>query len=160
MMNTLSADTPKYVLLDGEQRIGPKLLAAHSGPEYMADYGFSDKRRYDAFCASSHTALRPYPLVKRYLHRQLALPEDSVRLVVVDATGPNATHLNAATMSSVLEAQERQSSAVPVAFQLTLDRESQVYRVAKAVPDLGPADCQLEGTQISRNIAELESTKT
>ena len=131
-MNALLVDTPNYVLLDGKQRIGPELLALHSGMECFAIYGFSDKQPYDVFCANSQQALTPYPLVKGYLQNQLAVPGNAVHLVIVDATGPNEAHLNAVTMHSVLEAQEEKSNCVPVSFRLTRNEKSPAYRVEKA----------------------------
>jgi hypothetical protein len=131
-MTALLVNTPCYVLLDGKQRLGPQLLRPHAGPEGVAIYGFSDKPPYDLFCANSELALTPYPLVKGYLKNQIADSGDAIRLVVVDAAGPNETQLNAATMESVLEAQEQKAARVTISFHLMLDRGSQAYRVEKA----------------------------
>ncbi|MDB4730365.1 hypothetical protein OAF38_01145, partial [bacterium] len=60
---------------------------------------------------------------------QLEDAGDTLLLVVVDAVGPDESHLNAATMQSVLEAREKQSSQVAVSFRLTRDEQSQAYRV-------------------------------
>ena len=78
----------------------------------MAIYGFSDKQPYDLFCANCELPLTPYPLVKGYLKNQIAESGDAVHLVVVDAAGPQETQLNAATMNSVLEAQEQKANQV------------------------------------------------
>jgi hypothetical protein len=130
MMSVLLVETPNDVLLDGKQRIGPQLLALHSGKICIAIYGFSSKQSYDAFCEKSERALTPYPLVNGYLRNQLEDAGDTLLLVVVDAVGPHESHLKAATMQSVLEARENRSSQVTVSFRLTRDERSQAYRVA------------------------------
>ena len=56
-MTAQLVNTPYYVLLDGKQRLGPKLLRPRAGPEGVAIYGFSDKPPYDLFCANSELAL-------------------------------------------------------------------------------------------------------
>ena len=131
-MTAQLVNTPYYVLLDGKQRLGPKLLRPRAGPEGVAIYGFSDKPPYDLFCANSELALTPYPLVKGYLKNQITDSSDAIHLVVVDAAGPSETQLNAATMESVLEAQEQKSEGVTISFHLMLDRGSQAYRIEKA----------------------------
>ena len=131
-MTALLVNTPCYVLLDGKQRLGPKLLAPHGGPEGVAIYGFSDKQPYDLFCANCELALTPYPLVKGYLKNQITVSGDAVHLVVVDAAGPNEAQLNAATMNSVLEALEQKADHVTISFRLMLDQESQAYRIEEA----------------------------
>lgn len=135
-MNALLADTPCDVLLDGNQRLGPKLMAQHGGPEYKAIYGFSSKKSYDLFCAKSDQPFIPYPLVKGYLQNQIADSGDTVQLVVVDAAGPQEPQVNAATMNSILEAVEQKANQVTLSFRLTLDRESQAYCVEKALSGL------------------------
>ena len=133
-MNALLASTPCDVLLDGHQRLAPKLMAHPGGLEYNAIYGFSSKKSYDLFCANSDQPLMPYPLVKGYLKNQIADAGDAVQLVVVDAAGPQETQVHAATMNSVLEAVEQNANQVMLSFRLILDRESQAYRVEKALP--------------------------
>jgi hypothetical protein len=131
-MTAQLVNTPYYVLLDGKHRLSPVLLPTDLRSEGVAIYGFSDKPPYDLFCANSELALTPYPLVKGYLKNQIAVAGDAIQLVVVDAAGPNDTQLNAATMKSVLEAQENKSERVTISFHLMLDRGSQAYRVEKA----------------------------
>ncbi|MCS7467035.1 hypothetical protein NZK35_10290 [Stieleria sp. ICT_E10.1] len=131
-MNALPANTPCYVLLDGKQRLAPQLIAPDSGPAFVAIYGFSDKQPYDLFIADSKLALTPYPLVKGYLKNQIAESSDVIHLVVLDAGGPNESPLNAATMDSVLQAQQQDANQVSVSFRLTLDGDAKAYRVEKA----------------------------
>jgi hypothetical protein len=140
MMSVLLVETPNDVLLDGKQRIGPQLLALHSGKICIAIYGFSSKQSYDAFCEKSDRALTPYPLVKGYLRNQLEEAGDSLLLVVVDAAGPDESHLNAATMQSILKAQGNHSSQVTVSHRLTRDEQSQAYRVEKNSSSVVSAD--------------------
>lgn len=131
-MDTHSIKTPFYVLLDGKQRLGPKLLASHAGPEFKAIYGFSNREAYDLFCAKSDHSFIPYPLVKGYLQNQIADSGDTVQLVVVDPTGPQQAHLNAATMNSILEAVNQKATQVTLSFRLTLDPALQAYCIEKA----------------------------
>ena len=135
-MNALLANTPCDVLLDGNQRLGPKLMAHPGGLEYKAIYGFSSKKSYDLFCGNSDQSFIPYPLVKGYLKNQIADSVDTVQLVVIDAAGRQETQVNAATMNSVLEAVEQKANQVALSFRLTLDRESQAYCVEKAIAKL------------------------
>ena len=132
-INVLLVNTPCDVLFDDKQRLGPKLLALPGEPEYEAIYGFSSKESYDLFIANSDLPLIPYPLVKGYLKNQIAESGDTVHLVVVDAAGPQETELIAATMNSVLEAVKQNANQVTLSLRLMLDRESQDYRVEKAL---------------------------
>ena len=130
-MTALLVDTPCYVLLNGKQRLGPKLLPPHGGSDDVAIYGFSDKPLYDLFCANSELALTPYPLVKGYLKNQITDSRDAVHVVVVDAAGPNEAQLNATTMKSVLDSLEQQADHVTISLRLLLDQASQMYRIEK-----------------------------
>ena len=134
-LNEVLLNTPCDVLLDDKQRLGPKLLAQSGGTKYEAIYGFSNKKSYDLFCANSDHPLKPYPLVKGYLKNQIADSGDTVQLVVVDAAGPQETQVHAATMNCVLKAVEQKANQVAFSFRLTLDRESQAYRVDKALSE-------------------------
>lgn len=127
--STVAASTPNYVLIDGNLRIGPKVVPLDAGIERSAFYGFSDKRPYDRFCANSQLALKPYPLVKRYLRNQIDAPDNSLKVVVIDATGPSQPYLRAATIEAVLEAQESHAVHVTAAYRLTFDEEANAYRV-------------------------------
>ena len=123
------ADTPYYVLMDGNRRIGPEIVPLTSGKECSAIYGFSDKHSYDKFCANSELALVPYPLTKFYLQSQADTPGDSLYLVVVDAAGPHEPCLQAGTMEAVLQGQEDRTPHVTASHHLTLDPEAAGYRV-------------------------------
>ncbi len=118
---------PRFVLFRGKDRIRPAITEMSSGATCVAFYAFSDKKYYDAFSADSPTPLTPYPLVKRFLEEQIAESTDAVHLVVVDADSPTATQLNAVTMTSVLDAQEKQASEVLVSYQLTFDPKNETY---------------------------------
>ena len=84
-MNAVTANLPNYVLLDGKQRLGPRLLALPTGPEFVAIHGFSDKQPYDRFCTQCDLLLTPYPLVKGYLKNQIADAGETVLLVLDQA---------------------------------------------------------------------------
>jgi len=130
-MNALSVETPNYVLLDHAQRIGPEMLALDSGKKCIAIYGFSDKPQYDAFCKKSELELTPYPLVKGYLQNRLEVAGDTILIIVIDPAGPNEPTLDAATMQSVLEAQQKQLPQVTVSYRLTKDEHSPAYHVTE-----------------------------
>ena len=131
-INAVVSATPNYVLLDRNQRIGPKLLRSRLGLDCFAIYGFSDKGPYDEFCTNTDQKLTPYPLVKGYLRNQVGALGDRLRLVVLDAPGPTEPCIHAATMEAVLEAQEKRASQVAVTYRLILDREADAYRVEEA----------------------------
>lgn len=130
-MESIAVATPYYVLLDGKLRVGPTILSILPDRNYTAIFAFSDEQPYKIFCENSNVALTPYPLVKGYLRNQMMESVDSELLIVVDASGPNGSQLNAATASSVLEAQENRSKQVPISFELHFDREAQAYRATK-----------------------------
>ena len=122
-------DTPYYILMDGKQRLGPKVEPLPSGAECLAVYGFSDKACYDRFCANSQLALVPYPLTRFYLQDQTDFPGNNLNLVVVDAAGPQEPCLRAGTMEAVLQSQEDRTLHVTAAYELTLDPEAAAYQV-------------------------------
>ena len=129
-ISAVVADTPNYVLMDGNLRIGPQVVPLDAGMGCSAIYGFSDKGPYDKFCVNSQLALKPYPLVKVYLRNQIDAPGDGLKLVVIDAAGPSEPYLHAATLKAVLEAQETHAAHVTAAYGLTFDEEANAYRVA------------------------------
>lgn len=125
-ISAVTFGTPYYVLMDGNRRIGPKLMPLESGISVTLIYGFSHHCPYDRFCRNSQLALKPYPLVKSYLRNQA---DNVLNLVVVDAVEPSEPHLHAVTMEAVLEAQENGATHVTAAFCLMFDEEVNAYRV-------------------------------
>jgi hypothetical protein len=115
--------------MDGNRRIGPSVSPLNSGIECSAVYGFSQKGLYDNFCSHSQLELKPYPLVKGYLRNQDGAAGNDLKLVVVDAAGPDEPYLYAATMALVLEAQEKRTHEVTTEYRLIFDREANAYRV-------------------------------
>ena len=130
-LSTVAASTPNYVLIDGNLRIGPKVVPLDDGIECSAIYGFSDKSPYDRYCLNSQQALRPYPLVRGYLVNQIDARGDSLKLVVIDAAGPSEPLLHAATTEAVLEAQESRTAHVTAAYRLTFDEKANAYQVVE-----------------------------
>jgi hypothetical protein len=128
-MSPVIAGTPHYVLMDGNCRIGPKIVQSPAGTECSPIYGFSCKGVYDTFCMNSQLVLKPYPLVKGYLRNQVAASGNGLTLVVVDAAGPSEPYLQAATMEVVLEAQENHMAQVTTAYRLMFDQRANAYRV-------------------------------
>ena len=131
-MSEVAAGTPYYVLMDGNRRIGPKLVPLHSGIDCSAVYGFSDKARSDKFCMNSQLPLTPYPLVRVYLRNEATAPGAGLKLVVIDAAGPREPYLHAATIEAVLEAQESRTTHVTAAYRLMFDQEANAYSVEEA----------------------------
>jgi hypothetical protein len=115
--------------MDENRRIGPKVMQLHTGIAWSAIYGFADKGPYDRFRTNSELALKPYPLVKGYLRNQARAPGDGLNLVVLDAAGPGAACLHAATIEVVLEAQEKKTTHLTAEYRLILDQEANTYRV-------------------------------
>ena len=126
------AATPYYVLMDGNHRIGPKVVQLPSENECAPIYGFSDKGSFEKFCSNSQLALTPYPLIKVYLRSQADTPGDGLKLVVVDAAGPAEPYLHAATIEAVLEAQANRTTHVTAAYHLIFDQGANAYRVEEA----------------------------
>lgn len=118
--------------MDGNRRIGPKVVPSQTGIECLAIYGFADKGPYNAFRVNGQLALKPYPLVKRYLRTQIDAAGDGLNLVVIDAGGLDEPYLHAATMNAVLEAQEKRATEVTIAYQLVFDDEAGAFRVQEA----------------------------
>ena len=129
-MNTTTASTPCYVLMDGNHRIGPSVFLCDSGAECESIYGFSDKTLYDRFRTNDQLSLKPYPLVQGYLRGQIATAGHRLQLVVMNAVGPRQPDLHAATMAAVLEAQEKRTSQVATSYRLIFDPEANTYRAA------------------------------
>lgn len=127
------ADTPQYVLMSDKRRIGPTVIQLESDAACSAIYGFSNKGPYDKFVASSTLALTPYPLVRGYLRGESDSRGEELKLVVVDATGPDQPRLLAATIETVLESQESKTTQVVVTHQLAFDAAANGYRVSEVV---------------------------
>ena len=128
-MNATVASTPRYVLLEENHRLGPKVIPSDVGVGCSVIYGFSDKGPYDRFCGNSDLALRPYPLVEGYLRNQVTDSGGVLKLIVLDVDGPRERCLHAATM---LEAQENRAAGVNTGYRLILDPKADAYRVEEA----------------------------
>jgi len=76
--------------------------------------------------------LTPYPLVKRFLQEQIDAASDSPRLVVLNATFPNAARVEATTMEAVLTAQTTKATQVATTYHLVLDLAENAYRIEAA----------------------------
>lgn len=124
--------TPRYVLMDKNGRIGPRVALLEEGIECSVIYGFSDKVTYDSYCLQGQQELAPYPLVKGYLSNQVDSSGSCLKLVVIDAVGPHEPYLYASTMKTVLEAIERKAVHVTADYLLKLDELIDVYKVEEA----------------------------
>lgn len=133
--NEVVVCTPRYVLLDENRRLGPKVIPSDVGVGCSVIYGFSDKGPYDRFCGNSDLALRPYPLVEGYLRNQVGVSGGDLKLIVLDADGPRERCLHAATMEAVLQAQENRLAQLPAAYELVLDQQANAYRLGAALCD-------------------------
>ena len=139
------ANTPYYVLKSGNLPIYPKINFDDPDTHCDCIYGFSDKPIYDSFIKSDAQALTPYPLVKGYLSHQIdeadsvATQGDRLRLVILDAADQAQPVLLAATMATVLLAQQEKTKQVSVEYELVFDPETTGYRFrndSKGVPPL------------------------
>lgn len=92
-MDRVTIATPRYMLLDGADRIGPRVAQQRSGFEATAIYGFSGKEAYDLFCSNSDTELRPYPLGRFFLRKEANAWGASLRILVLDAPVTATHHL-------------------------------------------------------------------
>ena len=131
-MSTDSAITPNYVLLHGKTRLAPNVLPLRSGKNCSALYGFSDKAPYDLFRSNSELALTPFPLVKVYLRTLIEAGSETLHLVIIDAISSSDVSVRAASMEAVLEAQLAQTPLVVAEYSLTLDKDSNGYRVEES----------------------------
>lgn len=129
LKSTIPAKTPNYVLLDGNVRIGPNIVPLVNGPELTVVYGFSDKDPYDRFTANSGRALRPYPLVTGYMSERDNPVDNLMRLVVIDATGPDDKCLRATRLELVQEAQKTHQVHVSETERLLFDEILQAYKI-------------------------------
>ena len=137
-IETLSVATPYYVLMDGKNRLGPTVSDGPVGNDCLAIYGFSSKDPYFRFEQNCEIKLTPYPLVKGYLSNQIAADDSTdhdniLKLVVLDATGPNDGLLHAATMRAVLDAQENRMPEVSVSHHLSFDAQTSTYQIVDAI---------------------------
>ena len=140
------ANTPYYVLKSGNQPIYPTIN--FDGPDAHCDciYGFSDKPVYDLFIKNNARALTPYPLVKGYLSHQIeeadsvATQGDRLRFVILDATDQAQPVLLAATMATVLLAQQEKTKQISVEFELVFDPETTGYRFKDDSMAVSPLD--------------------
>lgn len=139
--------TPYYVLMDQKTPFGPTVSDPILNVEYTAIFGFSDKAPYDSFCRECSLPLTPYPLVKGYLRNQLGTSghddasERCVKLVILDASGPRAPNVHAATMLAVLEAQEKGTAHVTSTQNLTFHPETHAYHFEETHGYFASLDC-------------------
>ena len=138
-MPKFSADssTPTYVLMNEGRPIGPR-LTPDSNEKCDVIYGFSNKAAYDRFQSNSDLALTPYPLVKTYLCKRMESTDKDHKLVAIDVQGPLDPNVAAATMATVLDAQDKRLHHVTSDYLLTFDEEASAYQLAEvsATPDL------------------------
>jgi len=123
--------TPRYLLLAGDDPIGPELEPLPSGVTCFVVFGFSGKAAYDRFIANSDKELRPYPLMKGYLQNKDAAENTQLNLVVLDADGPSQQIVTAVTMSAALIARSEETSNVDADYQLNLVPHTGSYLVAE-----------------------------
>ena len=124
---TVTCETPRYVLHEDRQPIGPNVVPHSQGSGCLAIYGFSGKPAYDAFIAASQGDLRPYPLMKGYLRNRLVEEHETTCVVIVDAAGPVDVGVDAATMENVLAAQDKAAPQLASDFHLTFCPTRQAY---------------------------------
>ncbi len=138
-VENLNVATPRYVLMNGKNRIGPSVTSESCARNCLAIYGFSGKGPYDRFQQNSEQHLTPYPLVEGYLSNQIAAdsesgdPEGSLKLVVLDAAGPDDPLLFAVTMQATLDAQKNRILQVKTSHCLSFNSQASAYQIAGAI---------------------------
>ena len=130
----LKIATPQYVLRNESYAFGPNMTKSSSKLIYKSIFGFSDKPFYDKFSDESQIPLTPYPLVKGYLKNQItAVIDELLNLIIVDATGPAADVVYAATMDSILVAHESGDKQILATHLLRFDPKVNAYGL-EAIP--------------------------
>ena len=129
-------DTPRYLLKSGSQAIFPTINFENPDTNCVCVYGFSDKPIYDKFIERAEQLLTPYPLVKGYLTNQIAEASSDgegthLAIVILDAAGPKDPILSAASMATVLLAEQEKATQVQTEFRLAFDSETKGYRFDK-----------------------------
>lgn len=118
---------PRYVLLrEDESPYGPR-CREHDGQPCFAVYGFTTRAAYEAFCGGLTEPWRPYPLVSGYLTRRFDQP--GLKLLVVDATGPDETSLNATAAEEALTAERDAGGPVATDYRLSFAPGASEYDV-------------------------------
>ena len=125
----VSVDTPRYVLMEGNTRIGPRMATTGLEGSGSPIYGFSAPAAYERFRANSEQALTPYPLVKFYLRNRMDEPGGNTELVVSDAVGPRDNTVHAVTVAAVLAALEAGTTRMPAECALEFDPQDDAYRI-------------------------------
>lgn len=138
-MNLLTTKTPMYLLLKDKQPLGPSVVADPDGTKQRVVFGFSDKGPYDAFIANASEGLRPYPLVKGYLKGLLEIEATSKPAIVIDALSETASSFHAATVQSVIECMESNSSSIPITLRLDLVPNRAEYQIRQCDEAVGAA---------------------
>ena len=123
----VTCPTPRYVLHEDGQPIGPDIVQNSRDRDCLAIYGFSCKAAYDAFVGNSEGDLRPYPLMKGYLKNRIDEEHDEKYLVIVDAASPCADSVDASTMENVLAAQNKAVTQLVCDFRLTFCSTGNAY---------------------------------
>ncbi len=131
-LSAVAIPTPHYVLHFERKPLEPVLAKLQSTQNCHVFYGFSDKSHFDKFIANCQKPLTPYPLVKIHLKNVNESPRNGLNLIAINATGPDAAEVMAATNQEVLQAHINHLSQVPVAYRLNFDSETQTYHVEES----------------------------
>jgi hypothetical protein len=131
-ISAVAAATSHYVLMEMNRRIGPKVEPFPAGSPCEAIYGFSDSVFYEAFRMNNPRELTPYPLVKSYLRKEVDESAHVLKLVILDAAGPDESYVQAATIEAVLEAHENGAAHVTAAYRLKFNQKDEVYQVGES----------------------------
>lgn len=126
--DSVICDTPRYVLLEDREPIGPWVAEDSSQSGSHVIYGFSCKHTYDVFASNCDKELRPYPLMKGYLRNRIEEEADEFHLVVIDAVAPNDDCLIVATMNNVLAAQNAGGQRMTNGFYVRRNSRSTEYQ--------------------------------
>ena len=122
-ISALNMATPHYVLRYKAEPFGPTISQPPADVKSKSIFGFSGRDSYNKFTSGCELALTRYPLIKAYLSNQMTAADKLLNLVIVDALGPVAEVIYAATMETVMKAHENRVKQILVSHLPRSDSE-------------------------------------
>lgn len=132
-LTAVTISTPRYVLHFERKPLAPVVSELQSIQDCHVIYGFSDKVHFDKYIANCSKQLTPYPLVRIQLQNVNERVGNLLNLIAINATGPDAAEVLAATNQEVLEAHNHHLDQVPATYRLKFDSETQAYHVEESI---------------------------
>lgn len=123
--------TPHYLLLNGDEKIGPEIVQYHSTSNFFPLYAFSSRLHYDLFTRNSNMELQPYTLVAKFLDSRIQNATHYEQVLIIDACGPFDDEVKAATFENVYLALIHDNENVEASYHLIRKPDSCLYSVCK-----------------------------